>query len=136
MKITEQHIEEIADRLDCGLICHFHRPTGTIESHPDPDGIYFDPEAWHDVLDKIQKDRDNYASFEMMNSTGEFRVMEDFAYSLKDTGFRNKILERLARRKPFIHFKNLIDSSNYRQDWLDFKKKAYIEYVKRQVIST
>lgn len=133
MTLTDKHIVEIAELLDCGMICYFHRPSGTIESHSDPYDPYFDPEPWQDIIDKIEDDIDNYDRFEKMDSNQGFLVMENFAHSMADNVFKEKIFDRLSKRKPFQNFKILIDSSNYRQDWFDFKKKAYIEFVKRQI---
>jgi hypothetical protein len=133
MNLTEEHIEEISELLDCGMICYFHRPTGAIESHPDPDELYFDSELWQEVFDKIDSDWDNYERFEKMNSNEGFHVMENFAYSLTDNNFRDIILTRLSKRKPFQNFKILVESSKYRQDWFNFKKKAYIDFVKQQI---
>ncbi|MEX1191558.1 MAG: UPF0158 family protein [Brumimicrobium sp.] len=133
MELTKEHIIEIADLLDCGMTCFFHRPTGTIESYPDPDDLFFESEPWQDTIDKIENDWDNYDRFEKMDSTQGFQVMENFAYVLTDKVFRDKIIERLSRRRPFQNFKNLINSSDYRQSWFDFKKNAYIDFVKRQI---
>lgn len=133
MKLTEQHIEEIAELLDCGMICFYHRPSGTIESHPDPNGPYFDPDPWQDLMEKIDSEWMNYVRFEKMDSREGFQVMEDFAYSMTDSKFRDKLLDQLSKRKPFQNFKFTIDTSEYRQDWFDFKKKAYIDFVKQQL---
>ena len=46
---------------------------------------------------------------------------------------KGKILNAISKRKPFQNFKNLIDSSHYRQNWFDFKNKAYINFVKQQI---
>ena len=72
MTLTEEHIAEIAELLDCGMTCFYHRPTGTIESHPDPGDLYFEPEFWQDLIDKIENDRDNYDRFEKMDSNQGF----------------------------------------------------------------
>lgn len=133
MKITKEQISEIAELLDCGMICFYHRPTGTIESYPDPDSPFFDPEVWQDTIKRIENDWGNYDRFEKMDSTQGFQLMEDFAYSLTDEKFRDKIIDQLSRRRPFRNFKNLIDSSDYRQSWFDFKKNAYIDFVKKQI---
>ncbi|MBD3630295.1 hypothetical protein [Cyclobacterium sp.] len=130
---NEKQIEEIADLLDCGMLCFYHRPTGTVESHPDPDDPFFDPEPWEDLMEKIEADWTNYDRFEKMDSREAYQVMENFAFSLDDVVFREEILHELSKRKPFQHFKMLIDDSEYRQDWFDFKKNAYIEFVKEQI---
>lgn len=133
MNITNEQIEEIAEWLECGMICFFHRPTGTIEYHPDPNDAFFEPEPWEDAMDKIDGDWDNYIRIDKMDSSEGFQVMEDFADELPDGKFRESVLEQLSNKKTFRNFKNMIDDSEYRQDWFDFKRKAYIEHVKQQL---
>ncbi|MCF8277801.1 MAG: hypothetical protein K9J17_13790 [Flavobacteriales bacterium] len=133
MKLTEEQIAEISDLLDCGMRCYYHRPTGTIESHPDPDDPYFDPEPWQDVIDKIENDVENYQSFVKMDSNQGFQVLENFAHSLTDSNFKQRILGKLSEKKPFQNFKILIDASAYRQDWFTFKTKAYKNFVEQQI---
>ena len=131
--MTKEKIAEIAQQLECGMVCFYHRPTGNIDCHPDPYDPYFDPEPWQDLIDKIENNRDDYDRFEKIDSTEGFQVMADFAHSLTDRNFKEKILERLARRRPFQNFKTLIDASEFRQSWFDFKKRAYVVFVKGQV---
>lgn len=133
MTLTDKQISEIADLLDCGMVCFYHRTTGEIESHPDPYGLYFDPESWQDVISKVENDWANYAKFKKMNSNEGFQMMENFAHSLSDNYFRDKILDQISRGKPFQKFKRLIDSSDFRQEWFDFKLNANINFVKRQI---
>lgn len=133
MTLTDEHIVEIANLLECGMTCSFHSPTGAIEYYPDPLKHDFDSELWQDVIDKVHNDWGNYIQFEGIDSNQGFKLMENFAYSLTDSNFRDKILDRISRKKPFQNFRLLIDSSDYRQDWFDFKKKAYIDYVKQQI---
>ena len=136
MTLSDQHISEIAELLDCGLICFYHRPTATIQSHPDTNDPHFDPEPWQEVINKIENDQNNYDKFEKMNSNEGYRVIENFAHSLTDINFRDRILDRLSIRRPFQGFKHLIDSSDHLQEWFDFKKNAYIDFVKRQIKSS
>jgi hypothetical protein len=133
MKISEKDIVEIAELLDCGMICYYHRTNGSIESYPDPESDFFDPEPWQDVIDKVKKDKKNYLDFEKIDSNRAFEIMENFAHSQSDTAFKNQLFDRLSNRKPFQNFQSLVDSSAYREDWFDFKKKSNIDYVKHQL---
>ncbi len=133
MNLTEKHIKEIAELLDCGELCFFHKPTGTIEHYPDPDNPYVELEEWQETLDKIDADSENYQRFEKMNSQQGFRVMESFANALADDSFRTKLLEQLSQHKPFSKFKFAIDNSDYRQNWFDFKEQANINWVREQL---
>lgn len=133
MNLTEKDIKEIASELDIGMICFYHPPTGEIESYPDPDDILFEPEPWQEIMDKIDNDFDNYVRFEKMSSRQGYGVMEDFALSLNDENFKKKCLNLLQRRKPFHNFKDLVEFSDYREDWFAFKNQASIDWVKKQM---
>lgn len=133
MTPTKQNISEIAELLDCGHVCFFHKPTGRIEYYPDPESGYFEPETWQETMDKIEADWSNYLKFEKMDSQQGFQVMEDFANSLTDSKFRDRLLELLSERKPFSKFKWAIDDSKYRQNWFDFKQQANIDWVYEQL---
>ena len=133
MMPTEKDIEEIAELIDCGMVCCFHKETGAIEDYPDPNDIYFDPEPWQEIIDKIDADFDSYYRFERMTSRQGFQVMEDFALSLGDDNFQKRLIYLLSQRKPFSKFKLAIDNSSYRQDWFDFKKQANIAWVRKQL---
>lgn len=133
MNLTDKQISEIGELLDCGMTCFYHIPTGEIESHPDPNDGYFDPEPWQDLIDKIESDWGNYERFVKMDSNESYQVMERFANSLTDTKFRDKVIESISRRRPFQNFKRLIHHSEYLQMWFDFKNQSYIEYVRAQI---
>jgi len=133
MNPTEEPIKEIAELLDCGQLCFFHEPTGTIEHYPDPDNPYVELEEWQETLDKIDADWGNYQRFEKMDSNQAFRVMEDFANTITDENFRTQLFEQLSQRKPFSRFKWAIDNSEHRQNWFDFKERAYINWVREQL---
>ena len=56
----------------------------------------------------------------------EIEVPEKFkpyvAERLKNTDkLKNKLFNALNNRKPFANFKDIIDNSDHRQDWFDFK---------------
>ena len=133
MNPSEEHIKEIAELLDCGELCFFHKPTGTIEHHPDQHSEYFDPEPWQETMDRIDADWGNYKRFEKMDSRQGFRVMEDFANSLTDNNFRTTLLELLSEHKPFNKFKLTIENSNNRENWFEFKQQANIDWVREQL---
>jgi len=134
MEISEIKIKEIAEELDSGMCCFLHKQTEEIEVYPDPIQFYdMESEPWDDIIEKIETNRGDYIEFERMDSHRAFQVMEDFADSLTDTHFQKLIEERLSQRKPFQRFKALVEPSEYRQAWFDFKSKAMSEWVKRQI---
>ena len=132
MKLRNKTIKEIAELLDSGMDCYYHLPTSKIEYHPDIDDPNFEPEFWSDILNKIDRERDKYIRFEKMGSSESFRVMKNFVHSLEDSSFKNQLFSGLSKTKPFRNFKNLIDRSDYRKSWFDFKNAAYFEFVRYQ----
>lgn len=60
--------------------------------------------------------------------------MVDFAESVDDKMIGGKLINALNRTKPFHNFKWQIDNSGeYRQQWFDFKKMRYMQWVKEQI---
>lgn len=117
-------IEEIADYLDSGLVCLYNKRTKELitissdEDYPDSDEI-----IWDDIIE-----------LEIMNSNEAFDVMADFVGQLGNSTLKEKLIKILNESKPFKNFKLIIDNSGeYREQWFDFKRRKYIEYVESQL---
>lgn len=67
-----------------------------------------------------------------MDSFQSFRVMEGFSDSLAAGRMKNKLEYILSQPKPFREFKHAVESSDYRQDWYDFRRQANVAWVKEQ----
>ncbi|MGJ7027558.1 UPF0158 family protein [Petrimonas sulfuriphila] len=127
-------ITEIAGSIDAGLVCFFNPETLAIDAYPrdllhEVDLFGDEPEevkknlselyGWDDVkvLDWLI-----FIEFTPPDSHESFRIMEAFAERLKNADkLKNKLIDALNNRKPFANFKNIIDNSDHRQDWFDFK---------------
>ncbi len=134
MTLSETELENIAGELDLGMLCYYHRVTGELVCFPDPDDPNVEEELWETEIEKVEKEAKNYHRFEPMNSTEAFRVMEHFAESLSDAPFASKLYKALANKRPFQGFKLLVDESDYREQWFDFKRRAYIQFVREQLL--
>lgn len=66
-----------------------------------------------------------------MSSSQAFDVMKDFANQLETMTLKIELINALDRKRPFRNFKDIIDSSDSRQDWFDFQEVAYKEYVRK-----
>ncbi len=135
MKPTKKQIQEIAENLDCGMRCFYNLKTGEIKTILNFDsGIGVDEEIWEEESKEIDKNWDDYFEFEGFESYESFKIMEDFAEIVEDTKLQNKLINALNRPKPFRNFKCQIDNSgDYRQQWFDFKKMRYIQWIKEQI---
>ena len=135
MKLTEKQIEEIADNLDSGMRCFYNLKTGEIKTILNFDSwIGADEEPWEEESKEIDENLGDYFEFEGFESRDSFRIMADFAESIEDSRLQNKLINALNRPKPFQNFKWQIDNSGaYRQQWFDFKKMRYFEWIKEQI---
>jgi hypothetical protein len=70
-----------------------------------------------------------------MGSAESFKVMEDFINTIKNKLLHNKFIEAISRRKPFRQFSELlINYPELREEWFDYKRGRYIEFVKNQLV--
>lgn len=135
MKPTEKQIEEIADNLDSGMKCFYNLKTGELKTLLNPDrwiGADFDP--WEDDSNEIDENSVDYFEFESYDTHDSFKIMADFAESIDNSKLQDRLRNALNRPKPFKNFKWQIDNSGvFRQQWFDFKKLRYIQFVKEQI---
>ncbi len=128
------YVAEIAGNIDAGLVCFFNPETLEIDSYPRD--LLYEIDFFEDEPEKIKKnlkelydweevkvlDWDKYFEFNPPDSNEGFRIMEAFAERLKgDEKLQNQLFRALNNRKPFANFKDIIDNSDYRQNWFDFK---------------
>ena len=133
--ITPEILKQIAEELDMGMVCYYHKTTGELEIYPDENhNPGFDGEFWEDVMDKVSENREDYIEIEPMNSHESFGVMENFVGQIDHVPTRNKFIDAISRKKPFANFKNMLNYyPNLLEQWYVFKSDAYIEYVKEQL---
>lgn len=133
--IKPEMIKEIAEMLDAGMVCFYHKTTGELEFYPDEiHNPGFDSEAWEDVMEKVDENYGDYIRFEAMESSQSFRVMEGFISEIDDIPTHNKFINAISRRRPFAQFKDLLfDYPELREQWFVYKLEKYMEYVKDQL---
>lgn len=126
-------VSKIADFLICGLICYFN--PNTLEVEDLPKLMIHDPEEFELITGESaldtglnHKNWTNCIEIEPMESNESFRVMEYFIDEVQDAKLREKLLYALNRKQPFANFKFLIDNSEYRQQWFDFRQKQNEDY--------
>ncbi len=135
MKLTEKQIEEIADNLDCGMRCFYNRKSGETKTILNFDScIGADEEPWEEESKEIDENWDDYFEFVGFESHESFQIMADFAESVEDNRLQNRLIDALNKRKPFQNFKWQIDNSvEFRQQWFDYKKMRYIQWINEQI---
>ncbi len=133
--LTEEMLKEISESLQTGTNCYLHKKTGKIIEHME--GADFDP-AWdkegsytQDVQD-LEDSPDEYVMFSPMSSSQAYDVMEDFTNSLEIGTLKVELLNVMNQKHPFQSFKRLVENSDARQNWFDFRNAAYVDYVREE----
>lgn len=128
-------VSEIADSIDAGFICFLNMDTGEIEDIPKD--MLHDPEDFEamtgepfESMNFKYPEWEHCMTFEPLESHESFKIMRNFTDSLKDIRLQDRLAYALDNRKPFANFKFIIDNSEHRQDWFDFKKQYMEGYVK------
>lgn len=137
--LSEQQIKEIAEELDFGLRCFWHKHTGELLFVPDIENEpYADSELFDNDLQKLESNADHYIEIEKPNSKYSFEIMAKFTEQLANNeSLKNELMNALTKKKPFREFKFLIDNSReYRQQWFDFKNAMLKQWVRNKFNET
>jgi hypothetical protein len=128
-----QLVKQVAESIDCGKICHINPKTLKIEDIP--------KDLIHDIYEEEEEEEEelrfglqfnkweNCITIEPPESHESFEIMEGFVNQIPNGPLKSRALYALQNRKPFANFKTLIENSQLRASWLDFKKKKLEEYV-------
>jgi hypothetical protein len=135
----QKAIKKIAESIDSGLVCFLNLDTAETEDFPQE--LLEDPEEFEAItgesfegLNFKHNNWENCVSFEPLASFESFETMREFTDSLEDKRLKDKLIVALNNRKPFAHFKAVIENSDYRQNWFDFKKQFVENHVKELLL--
>jgi len=116
------------------MIVFLQQKTGEIESYPDNlDLMHDEDNLFQEIIDKVEDDFEHLIAFSPMPSREAYQVMVDFKEIVHDERMLGKIELALKWKNPFSDFKNLIETSAYRQAWFDFKRAENEKWVKEQL---
>lgn len=133
--LTKEQIKEIAEQLDCGFRCFWHKKNGDFVFVPDtlryPD---IDIDAWTDEMEKLDNNFGDYKEIAQLESSDSFEIMADFVGTFSDSNrLKDKLIDALNSKKPFSEFKFVIDNSvEFRQKWFDFKNFRIQQWVEKR----
>ena len=127
-------VRETADSISAGLVCFINGDTLEIESLPKDaleDSDEFETMTG-ETLESLGLKHDewkNCIEIEPIDSHESFKIMEGFADKVADNKLQQKLINALNHKRPFANFKHLIDNSNFRQDWFDYRQAWLEQYV-------
>ena len=81
------------------------------------------------LREKIEAESDRYNYVDQLDSHESFRIMEDFAQSLPESTFKERLFDALGRNRPFRRFKDIVhEDLALRDHWFAFHKEAMTLY--------
>jgi len=129
-------IREIAQELDCGNDCYYNLKNNEIIAIPNFSQISDEDEfkeAFQADLIRVEKQKADLIKFEVLESFESFKIMERFVEQLPDQKLQSELKNVLANKKPFQNFKYLMDHSDFRKDWFEFKQTELEGIVENQL---
>jgi len=137
-------INSIAQSIDAGLVCYINTQTMEVveifKELFDTYDLDFDEEddefEIDDVAKSLKEDLNKIEGWESsivinpLESHESFKIMQSFIdKTIPEGNIQEKLIGALNRKRPFANFRNLIDNSDYLQDWYDFKQNYLEEHV-------
>lgn len=133
---TSNIIYQIAQEISCQCTCYYNPKTQEIIGIPQENPIWSNSdfeEAFGDQLKIISENKNDFIKFNVLESNESFKIMESFVEQLTDNHYKFELEDILQKPKPFRKFKSMIEYSDYRQDWFNFKQKKLELRVKKQL---
>lgn len=118
----------MALELQNGFTVYLNQDTGEYKALSDPEQWSLQGDFRTDAHRKITDHWDQYIIITCMESWEIFEIMEEFIFQV-DKKFHFQLLEAMYRQNPLENFQYLVESSPYRDEWLEFSKMKHIRYV-------
>jgi hypothetical protein len=111
--------------------CFINQETLEVEIHA---GEYdFDVTGEEDTAQEALDNPGKFLPVEAVSPREAFTVMADFVETVKDKHMQQRLTDALNGRKPFANFNHLVHTTNVREQWFDFKNRAYTEMAKEWI---
>ena len=130
MRLTQNQITDMAQDLEAGMKIFINRKDLEIRTILDWDEMYGDTEIWDDEMDKIEHEWTDYVVIEKLESRDAFKIMARFIGEIDDRPLAEALSNVLERKSPFANFKAIVERSDYREKWFEFKNQSYANYVR------
>ena len=130
MKLSEKEIKQLAEELDCGLEIHINLDDNTIKALPSQEDIENNGmhDDWANDIAEVESWK-NSITLEPLESWENYKFMEDFIETLSDHQMQAKLEIALGKRRPFAHFKAIVENSEYRQLWFEYHNERYLQAI-------
>ena len=119
-------LKDVADQIDacpqewCASI---DRKTGEIVTFPSEDS-WGDKEDFADDIARVESSQD-FIPLPTQRDMNEYQIMERFCDTITDDRKRERLEDAISGKGAFGRFKAMIIRLDVREQWFDFKRKAF-----------
>ncbi len=128
VNLSREQVERMAHELQSGFTIYLNTDTGEYQALSDPEQWTLQGEFRTDAHRRITDHWDHYIIITCMESWEIFEIMEEFLFQV-DEKFHYQLLDAMYRQNPLENFQYLVESSKYRDQWLEFSKMKHREYI-------
>ena len=87
-----------------------------------------------DILDEIEEQPENFAEFTRLEPAEEHQLMQDFVdRRVKERTLAEDLVSALSNPKASTAFQFLLEGSSYKEEWSEFLRSKYQDWIKEQV---
>jgi predicted TIM-barrel fold metal-dependent hydrolase len=136
LSLTDKEVEFIATQLLKGNVCFYQVDKKKIHHLPDDeDHFNYDlTEEEEDILDEIEEQPDNFAEFTRLEPAEEHQLMQDFVdRRVKERTLAEDLVSALSNPKASTAFQFLLEGTSYKEEWSEFLRGKYYDWIKEQV---
>ena len=125
----DKFYREVGEAMSMGdSRCFINIETLKVDIHASEE--YFDSNDMEDSAEEATNNPKKILLLKPISSRDAFETMEAFINTVKNKYLQNRLMQAIDQKKPFANFKKIIDNSIERQNWFDFRDKAYAEIAK------
>jgi len=136
----EKVVPVIAEAVDAGQICFLNMDT--LETEDIIPMFLEDPDEFESATGedprKTTLKHENWEeciAFYPLESYKSYQIMKSFIETVEDKSLQSTLNNAISKRRPFAHFKEIIDNSDQRQRWFDFKQHEIEEHVRVLILN-
>lgn len=119
MKVDLDKILDALEMVNEDSQAYFNSDTGEIEWL----SSFLDSSEYENMSDRIEFG--NFISLPTKYDIHEYRIMEDFIYSLPSGEAQNKLYQAIKGKGAFRRFKDTVIYLGVDKDWYSFRDEAY-----------
>ena len=119
-------ISDIAEETGMGMVCFLNLDTLETESVPGASYGSYECGDFDEYYQEVYRKEhwENCVRIDPPKPGESFGIVERFILDCipDDAGIKKRLWKAVSERKPFRNFKYVIDGSEYRQKWFDFRR--------------